>query len=58
MSNEREAHDFPSLRFLDQTRITNKQGASFDEDLFLSKIDKMLENRINSILPACISQII
>ena len=70
MSNETEANDLPNLRFLDQTPILNKQDAkrakpdsspssdTFDEDLFLSKIDKMLESRISSIIPACISQII
>ena len=51
MSNETEANDLPSLKFLDQTPILNKQdakqakpdsspsSATFDEDLFLSKID-------------------
>ena len=68
MADDTNASELPNLRFLDQTPISSKQDAkrskpdsspiaeSFDEENFLSKIDKMFESRINILIPTCISQ--
>ena len=68
MADDTNASELPNLRILDQTPIfitqdgkrskpnSNPIAESFDEENFLSKIDKMFESRINILIPTCISQ--
>ena len=69
MADDINASELPNLRFSDQKPISSKQEAKgskpdsssiaerFNQENFVSKIDKMFESRINILIPTCISHI-